>query len=150
MNYIKVSSIAAKSTFLSVLQRNVILLTFLARLTHVPSSDSFRLKVISSQRCIEVKIIFISLFSSDLLEQVDIVDQRKEHGLYIVAIQCRSLIKLHLVLLQQHIQGLSIVLSEWRKQYLAISFLLPQMAITHFSPLLPRNRSIQLSRFSNV
>ena len=31
-----------------------------------------------------------------------------------------------------------------------MSFLLPQMAITHFSPLLPRNRSIQLSRFSKV
>lgn len=86
MNYIKASSIAAKSILVSVLQRNVLPLTFLVRLTHVPSSGSFRLKVISGQRCIEVKIIFIGLFPSDLLEQVDIVDQRKEHGLDIVSI----------------------------------------------------------------
>lgn len=79
MNYINASSIAAKSILFSVLQRNVLLLTFLVRLAHVPSSDSFRLKVISGQWCIEVEIIFIGLFPSDLLEQVDIVDQRKEH-----------------------------------------------------------------------
>lgn len=97
--YYNASSLTTKSTLLSILQRHVLLLTFLTRLSHVPSSDSLRLQVISGQRRIEIEIILIGLFPPHLLQQVDIINQGKEHGLYIVAIQRRSLIKLHLVLL---------------------------------------------------